>query len=94
MNTMQIWKLQAIDPNDPSWGAHDFKGSFIVRAENENRARRKVLQRTAHLVPLISGSQTVFSPWRQGDKTVCEPCLDSGFSPEGPEEILSPADDT
>jgi len=89
---MQIWKLQAIDPDDPSWNHHDYKGPFIVRAENEARARRKVLQQTAQLVSSPPGSRTTFPPWTQGDKTKCEPCLDSGFSPDGPEEILSPAD--
>jgi hypothetical protein len=90
---MQIWKLQAIDPDDPSWRTHDYKGPFIVSAESEDRARRKVERQTLQFVPLIPGSKTIFSPWIDRDKTVCEPCSDSGFSSDGPEEILSPTDD-
>jgi hypothetical protein len=91
---MQIWKLQAIDPDDPSWNPHDYRGPFIVRVESEHRARFKVLGRTIQLVPSPLGSKTRFSPWTQGDKTTCELCSDSGFSPDGPEQILSPHDDT
>jgi hypothetical protein len=91
--TMQIWKLQPIDPDDPSWKAQDFKGPFIVRAENEARARRKVFLRTAQLAPLV-GKTSFGSPWTTIEKTTCDPCLDSGLSPDGPEEILWPKDDT
>lgn len=90
---MRIWKLQAIDPDDASWKPQDFKGPFIVRAENEDRARDKVFQRTVKLVPTV-GKTEFGSPWKKVEKTTCDPCLDSGFSLDGPEEILSPKHDT
>ena len=63
---MQIWKLQAIDPDDPSWKPQDFKGPFIVRAENEDRARRKVFQRTAQLVVAPRLRDDIWFPLDQG----------------------------
>ena len=66
------------------------KARFIVRAENEDRARDKVFQRTVKLVPTV-GKTEFGSPWKKVEKTTCDPCLDSGFRLTDPKRFCRPS---
>ncbi len=83
---MRIWKLEAVDPSDPVWKQYNYPDPIFVRAKSESRARIVVQLAISNLVPALGS--TASSPWA-GEKTTCVPCSDSGFSPDGPEEVLS-----
>lgn len=87
---MKIWELRPIDPSHRNWRASTYKGSVIIRAPDEERARWIAKLALDIATEGKLGEDVVFSPW--GDDTVVgiQERTDSGYPDNGPEAILDP----
>ncbi len=97
---MRVYELKPISEASDDWEAGEYKGTVIVRAQDEKSARSKA---TCVSFPLIAeeetGRDTPTVPWCKDELIICRQLdkseLDKlGYEEEGPEEILFPKDVT
>jgi hypothetical protein len=61
---MPLWRLTPINLSDPQW-KHYKLDPMLIRAENENEARKLAMYKTLEYSPVQRGQKITFnSPWR------------------------------
>ncbi len=88
---MKIFKLVPKNLNSPDWGESNLPEKVIVRAEDENKARRIAAFSFAPPVEIKSRVQpSPINPWESSNHVDCKEETDSKYSIDGDEEILDP----
>jgi hypothetical protein len=87
---MPIWKLEPVNPDSEHWAASTYKGTAIVRAANEDRAREVATGALGIAAPIPASHRTLYSPWQQADVVRCSRLQGRQFPEDGPEGILDP----
>jgi len=91
---MKIFKAEPIESsiNEHHWNASTHKGWAIIRAEDEDGARRIASSEFVLHAPLRLGEQIPVNPWRAGHASYTEltnaEIESSGYSIEGEEGII------
>jgi hypothetical protein len=88
---MRIWRLSPVDLSDPNWEASAHKGIAIVRAENEEEARKLAQQAFGVKTRFAPGAGIIAPPWQRPEHVTAMIVLDSPYDPEGPPEVLQPS---
>lgn len=88
---MPIWKLSPVDLKDPNWEASSHRGAAIVRARDQEEARRTAAKAFDVKVGFKPGQGVKAPPWRRPDLVRVEPIEDARFDPEGPADVLDPS---
>ncbi len=96
---MRVYELKPISEASDDWEAGEYKGTVIVRAQDEKSARLKALFVFFTLTKEDPGRDTPILPWNDDKFVICKQLdksvLDKlGYEEEGPEEILFPKDVT
>ena len=88
---MKIWKLSPLDLDFAGWCGSRYKGDAIVRAEDEEEARKIANQRFFILPEKVSSCQeTPRSPWDDLPVVKCIELDNSDYPTDGPAELLEP----
>lgn len=69
-----------------------YRGDLIVRAEDEDDARRIAMRTMTIAASYRTGEATSFCPWKYPEFVSCVILSASGFSVDGRREVLSPSD--
>ena len=88
---MPLWKLKPIDISDPNWEASSHKGVAIVRAENEEQARKVADKAFAIKTRFPPGHGILAPPWLRAALVNAEQISDPKFAIAGPDEVLEPS---
>jgi hypothetical protein len=88
---MALWELRPVDLTDPNWEASSYRGIVIVRARNENAARRAAQDAFGVKTRFRAGAGVTAPPWTRPDLVTAETIEDPRYDPEGPTEVLYPA---
>ena len=91
---MHIWKLEPTDIESEDWRTSTYKGPVIVRAKDEASARLLAVEAFGIAVRRKAGNDTPLMVWSQGELVTCIRLDDSEYKKEGPEEVLSPKEQT
>ena len=67
-----------------------YRGELLVRAEDEDDARRIAVQTMIISAESRLGEPTSVCPWKDPEFVSCVPVSDSSFSVDGQREVLSP----
>ena len=86
---MKIWKLTPVDLEFAGWCCSIHKGDAIVRAEDEQKARRIATQQFGVIAEKVSSCQeTPHNPWFDSTVVKCNELDNSKYSTDGPAELL------
>jgi hypothetical protein len=88
---MRIWKLTPIDLRDLSWEGSSHKGTVIVRARDEARARDIAANAFDVKTRFKPGKGQRFPPWKRALLVKVEEIHDLRYEAEGSAEVLEPA---
>ena len=88
---MRIWRLSPVDLSDPNWQASAHRGVAIVRAENEEEARKLAQQAFGVKTRFAPGGGIIAPPWQRAELVAAEILPDSPYDPEGAPEVLQPS---
>lgn len=88
---MAIWKLSPVDLKDPDWAASSHRGPVIVRARDEDEARRTAAEAFDVKVGFKLREGVKAPPWRRPALVRVEPIEDPRFEAEGPADVLDPS---
>lgn len=88
---MRLWKLEPIDPSDRNWAASTFHGEVVVRAEDEQRARRLAARAYGIATQHTPGEEVRIVPWDYA-KLVTSVLVDptDDYAEDGEAEIVAP----
>jgi hypothetical protein len=87
---MPIWTLEPVDLTSEHWSTSTHKGTAIVRAADERRARSVATTAFIIAADVTLSSNTLFTPWAQPEHVACSRLEGSEFPESGPEEVLDP----
>jgi hypothetical protein len=87
---MALWQLRPIDLTDPNWEASTYRGIAIVRARNENAARRAAQGAFGVKTRFRTVGGVTAPPWNRPELVAAETIEDSRYDPEGRTEVLYP----
>ncbi len=88
---MRVYELKPTSEALDDWEANEYKGTVIVRAQDEKSARKKVaVSEFGYLERIEESGSDVQSPWEDEKFVICKQLDNSVYEEEGPEEILSP----
>jgi hypothetical protein len=87
---MPVYRLVPLEPDDPEWRASAHRGAAVVRARDEDEARRLASRAFARRVARQEGDVVLGSLWRQPYAVKAEPLGDGPYAAEGPAAILEP----
>jgi len=88
---MSVYKLEPTSEALDDWNASEYKGPVIVRAQNENSARKKVaVSEFGYWERIKELGSDVQSPWEVEEIVTCKQLDNSEYEEEGPDEILFP----
>jgi len=87
---MRVYELKPTSEALDDWEANEYKGTVIVRAQDEKSARLKASFGFFTLTKEESGRDTPIPPWQNGKLVICKQLDNSEYEEEGPEEILFP----
>ncbi|MEE9130815.1 MAG: hypothetical protein V3T84_12410 [Phycisphaerales bacterium] len=88
--SMHIWELKPTNIESDHWQGSTYKGEVIVRAEDEDEARRHALVTFRVPTERVPRADTPFPPWTQSELVTCERLDDSDYAEDGPAGVLSP----
>jgi hypothetical protein len=88
---MALWRLQPLDPADPSWEASSHRGVVIVRAPDEETARAEAQRAFGVKTRFSPGAGVKAPPWLRPALVAAEPIHDPRYDEDGPSEILDPS---
>jgi len=91
---MRVYDLKPTSEALDDWEANEYKGTVIVRAQDEKSARDKAQFVSLSLTEKESGEDEPISPWQDDKLIICKQLDNSEYEEEGPEEILFPKDVT
>lgn len=87
---MPVWKLIPTDLADPNWEASSHRGAAVVRAPNEEAARKAAAEAfdvPTHFPPRAGAK---FPPWHSPALVRAEQIEDARYEAKGPTEVLDP----
>lgn len=87
---MPVYKLEPTSEDSADWQLSEYKGPVIVRAQNQESARKKAVDEFGTLGEEELGKNVPTDPWLQDNLVICKQLDNSEYEEEGPEEILSP----
>ena len=88
---MRVYELKPTSEALDDWEANEYKGTVIVRAQDEKSARDKVqVSDFGYIESLKKLGSPVKSPWIDDKLVICKQLDNSEYEEEGPEEILFP----
>jgi len=87
---MPIWRLEPTEIESTDWRRSTYKGQVVVRAKNENEARKLASEKFDTAADVEHGQNTPMNPWFQGELVRCEQLVGSDYVEAGPDAILSP----
>ena len=88
---MRVYELKPTSEALDDWEAGEYKGTVIVRAQDEKSARDKVqVSDFGYIESLKELGSPVKSPWLDDKLVICKQLDNLEYEEEGPEEILSP----
>ncbi len=88
---MRVYELKPTSEALDDWEANEYKGTVIVRAQDEKSARKKVaVSEFGYWERIEELGSDVQSPWEDDKLVICKQLDNSEYEEEGPEEILSP----
>ncbi len=88
---MRIYELKPTSEALDDWEANEYKGTVIVRAQDEKSARDKVaVSEFGYFETIEEFGSEPKSPWQDDGIVTCKQLDNSEYEEEGPEEILSP----
>lgn len=87
---MRVYELKPTSEALDNWETNEYKGTVIVRAQNEKSARLKVSFGFFTLTKDESGKDTPIPPWQNGELVICKQLDNSEYEEERLEEILFP----
>lgn len=87
---MPVYRLVPLEPDDPEWRASAHRGEAVVRARDEDAARRLASAAFSLQVARQDGDVVLGSLWRQPYAVRAETLDDSRYPEEGPEGVLEP----
>jgi hypothetical protein len=89
---MLIWRLEPVDLSSEHWALSTWKAPVVVRAPDEQKARRTASLAFDIAAEAPRSGQTLLSPWQQVTLVRCIRLHASGFEERGPVEVLDPAE--
>jgi hypothetical protein len=87
---MPIWQLLPLNATDPNWAASNYRGKVIVRARNEETARKEAEKAFGMKTRFPPGAGITAPPWKRPALVSAEVVEEPLYEPEGPTEILFP----
>ena len=87
---MPVYRLVPLEPDDPEWRASAHRGAAVVRARDEDEARRLASRAFARRVARQEGDVVLGSLWRQPYAVRAEPLADAPYPQDGPSAVLEP----
>ena len=87
---MPVYRLVPLEPDDPEWRANAHRGAAVVRAPDEDEARRLASRTFRRPVARQDGDVVLGSLWRQPYAVKAEPLDDGPYPDEGPAAVLEP----
>ena len=87
---MPVYKLEPTSEASGDWQASEYKGTVIVRAQDEKSARDKVAIKFGSLCREERGSDIPIPPWQDDKLVICIQLDNSEYEENGDEEILFP----
>jgi len=88
---MRIWRLSPVDLSNPNWEASAHRGVAIVRAENEEEARKLAQQAFGVKTRFAPKAGIIAPPWQRPEHVTAEIVSNSPYDREGPPEVLQPS---
>jgi hypothetical protein len=88
---MALWRLKPIDLADPNWEASTYRGIAIVRARNEDAARKAAQDAFGVKTRFPTRGGLAAPPWKRPGLVAIEIAEDTRYDPEGPTEVLYPS---
>lgn len=85
---MKLYKFSPIDLSDISWERSWHQDEAIIRAENEQQARKLAMRLHDH--GFDHQEQTVLNPWANPSFAHCEEIPFGHYPTDGPAQILVP----
>ncbi len=89
---MRIYELKPTSEDSADWKVSEYKGTVIIRAQDEKSARNKVALEFLAFTEAESCSDTPILPWINDKLVICKQLDNSEYDEEGAEEILFPKD--
>jgi hypothetical protein len=87
---MPIWRLEPVNLESEHWATSMHKDAVVVRAANEDRARRTATKAFIIAATIPLSRRTLFSPWEQPELVRCSRLEGITFAECGPEAVLDP----
>jgi hypothetical protein len=87
---MPVYRLVPLEPDDPEWRASAHRGAAVVRARDEDEARRLASRAFRRPVARQEGDIVLGSLWRQPYAVRAETLEDGPYPAEGPAAVLEP----
>jgi hypothetical protein len=88
---MPLWKLQPLDPGDPSWEASSHRSLVIIRAPDEEAARDEAQRAFGVKTRFSPGAGIKAPPWTRASLVAAERIRDERYEEDGPTEVVEPA---
>jgi len=92
LKKMKIYQLEPNSTAYTGWKHSRYKGELVVRAEDENDARKIASRTLGCFATYRTGEETSFCPWDMPQFVSCVLLADSRFSVDGRREVLFPPD--
>lgn len=88
---MPIWRLIPIDLRDRNWEASSHRGPVVVRAEDEDEARKLTQEAFGVKTRFAPGEGVLAPPWLRAELVRAEVVTDTPHERDGPSEVLEPS---
>ncbi len=90
---MRVYELKPTSEALDDWEADEYKGTVIVRAQDEKSARLKASFGFFTLTKEEYGRDTPIPPWQNDKLVICKQLDNSEYEEKGKEEIFFPKSD-
>ncbi len=91
---MPVWKLTPVNLNDPNWQASSHRDIVIIRARDEEAARKLAQKAFGLKTDFPAGGGIKAPPWTRADVVKAERIKRTFYEDNGPDEVLHPSFDS